>query len=81
MKMIVAEYRDGYGSLFKRYINPDKVRMISNTRDGTSIRFDNGEALTVITPATELVRQFEHCTDEVELDEKYLVPGTVVQVA
>lgn len=69
MRMIVAKLKDHYGARFNRYINPEKVRMISNTRDGTSIEFDNGEELIVGTSVDELVKQWEHCNDEVALKE------------
>ena len=64
MKMIVAESKDGYGGSYKRYVNPNAIRVIADTRDGTIIRFGKDDVLSVLTPASELVRQWEHCNDD-----------------
>ena len=69
MRMLVAKLKDYCGSNFNRYINPDKVCMISYTRDGTSIVFDNGDELIVGTSVDNLVKQWEHCYDDVALME------------
>ena len=69
MKMLVAKVKDGYGCIRDRYINPDKVRAIGNTYDGTAVWCDNGNVINVLDSASELAKQWEHCTDEIALAE------------
>ena len=63
MKMLVVEVRDGYGGIFRQFVNPEKVRLFAHKRNGEFIMFDNGDAIEVATPASDLARQWERCND------------------
>ena len=70
MKMIVTKVRDGYGAIRERYINPDQVRMVGETRDGTALWFVGIDCpISVADSSRELVKQWERCNDEVALKE------------